>query len=319
MNFNHLYKSLLILIFLTLLNLPVFSQNVKPLNTLVKETMELRRQGKYWSGLSPFRNYIKDSAQAMIIEFKRYTADSLENIRSLAFDAIAVSGQKAKDLQIRQLAVDILVNGCTDKEAAMRKNIASQLEHFLKPDFTDSSKLKLVSLLKLESSYFQNTVKLIGYLEMDTQAPILKNMLDSGIIKNRTLQWDIHLCLARMGDKTEINYCVDMVRKTGLNDKVIYNLFPDLAYTRSKEAVDYMIEVLNSDLKDCFSTNPDNPVQISCAYRVIEFLAPIIMDFPLKTDKDGELEVDDYEKALTACRKWFKKHLGNYEIDRERF
>jgi len=131
--------------------------------------------------------------------------------------------------------------------------------------------------------------------------------------------WDIHLSLARLGNKEEIKYCVDLVRNAGLNDKVIYNLFPDLAYTRSKEAVYYMLEVLNSDSKDCFSPNPDNPVKIPCAYRVMEFLAPVIKNFPLKTDKDGELDVDDYEKSLITCREWFKKHVNDYEIDKDRY
>ena len=296
-----------------------FSQQPENLSKLVNQTMQLLRQGEYWSGLSPFRNYIKDSAQAMITAFKPYTSDSLENIRSLAYDAIAVSGQKATNLQTRQLATDILVDGCRDKEASMRKNVAGQLEHFLKSDFTESAKQKLASLLKMESQYFQNTVKLIGFLEINSEIPVLKAMLDSGQIKNRTLEWDVRLCLARLNSKDDINYCVDMVKKKGLNDKIIYNLFPDLTYTRSKEAIDYMLEVLNRDAKDCFSPNPDNPVQISCAYRVMEFLAPIIMDFPLKKDKDGELEIEDYEKGLITCRAWFKKHLGDYEVNRDRF
>ena len=281
--------------------------------------MALRKQGNYWKGLSPFREYIKDSAQAMINAFIPYTTDSLENVRSLAYNAVAVSGQKSKTLAIRQQAVAVLTNGCTDKEASMRKNIAGQLENFLKADFSNDSKQKLVALLKMEETYFSNTVKLIGFLELKEQIPTLKGMLDGGMVKNRTLQWDIHLTLARLQVAEEINYCVDFIRKTGLNDKVIYNLFPDLVYIHSKEATDYMIEVLNKDSKDCFSPNPDNPVKISCAYRVMEYLAPMVKDFPLKTDKDGELDVDNYEESLQICRRWFQQHVSDYELDRDKF
>jgi hypothetical protein len=319
MNFNNLTKSLLILGILCSLSFPTLAQKKKPLKTLVKETMQLRRQGKYWGGLSPFKNYIVDSAQAMINNFKPYTSDTLETIRSLAYDAIAVTGQKAKNQKLRQSAVGILVDGCMDKQASMRKNIAKQLEHYLKPDFTEPSKKKLTALLRLESNYYENTIKLIGYLEMITQTNVLKAMLDSGKTKNKTLEWDIHLSLARLGNKDDIKYCTDLVRNTGLNDKVVYNLFPDLAYTHSREAIDYMIEVLNKDSKDCFSPNPDNPVKIPCAYRVMEFLAPLVKNFPLKTDKDGELDVDDYEKALIICREWFKLHYSDYIIDKDRF
>ena len=309
------------LVIAAIITIPFFSkaQQNEPLAKLVNETMELRRQGNYWKGLSPFRAFIKDSAQAMINAFEPYTTDSLENVRSLAYNAIAVSGQKSTNLQGRQLAVSILTSACTDKEASLRKNIAGQLENFLKNDFTTESKQKLANLLNMEQTYYANTLKLIGFLEMKEQIDALKGIIDSGLVKNRTLLWDVHLTLARLELEDEINYCVNFVRSTGLNDKVIYNLFPDLAYMRSKEATDYMIEVLNSDSKDCYSPNPDNPVKIMCAYRVMEYLAPIVKDFPLETDRDGELDIDNYEESLQICRRWFQQHVGDYEIDRSRF
>ncbi len=298
--------------------IPLCAQQPTNLQKQVAEIMQLRRQNNYWKGLSPFRSYIKDSAQAMLNVFQPYVTDSIENVRSLAYNAIAVSGQKSSQVAVRQQAVTILTSGCTDKEASLRKNIAGQLENFKKEDFTEESKQKLIALLKQETTYFTHTIKLIGFLDMKEQIQTLKGLLVSDQIKDKTLQWDIRLTLARLGDEEQINYCVDFIRNTGLNDKVIYNLFPDLAYMHAKEAVDYMIEVLNRDSKDCFSPNPDNPVKITCAYRVMEYLAPIIKDFPLATDKDGELDVDNYQEALQVCRRWFQQNT-DYEIDTERF
>ena len=317
MIFNHL-KAIIALILLLSANIENVLAQQKPLQEQVNETMELRRQNNYWKGLSPFRSYIKDSAQAMITAFKPYVSDSLENVRSLAYNAVAVTGQKSSDPNVRQQAVTILTDGCLDKEASLRKNIANQLENFKKEDFNADSKQKLSALLNRETTYFTHTIKLIGFLEMNDQNQTLKNLLNNEQIKDRTLQWDIRLTLARLGDEEQIKYCVDFIRGTGLNDKVIYNLFPDLAYMRSKEAADYMIEVLNSDSKNCFSPNPDNPVKITCAYRVMEFLAPIIKDFPLETDKYGELDIDNYQEALQVCRRWFQQNT-DYEIDKERF
>jgi len=257
------------------------AQQTNNLSSLVKETMELRRNGEYWKGLSPFRNFIKDSAAAMIREFEPYINDSMENVRSLAYNAIAISGQRSTNNMTRQTAVKILVSGCIDKEAALRKNIAGQLENFHKEDFTNLTKQRLAELLQLEQTYYRHTVKLIGFLDMKEQIPVLSEMIDSGKVTNRTLIWDFHLTLARLGVQVEIDYCISFVKSTGVNDKVIYNLFPDLVYIRSKEAVDYMVEVLLSNSKNCYSPNPDNPVKIMCAYRVMEYLAPIIKDFPL--------------------------------------
>lgn len=295
------------------------AQQTKNLSSLVKETMELHRKGEYWKGLSPFRHFILDSAAAMIREFEPYTCDSLENIRSFAYNTIAVSGLKSTHTHTRQNAVDILVNGCTDKEAALRKNIAGQLDNFQKKDFARTAKQKLADLLSMKETYYRHTVKLIGFVNMIEQIPVLTEMIDSGKVSNRTLVWDFHLTLARLGVQDEIDYCVSLVKLRIINDNVIYNLFPDLAYIRSKEAVDYMVEVLLSDSKDCYSPNPDNPVKILCGYRVMEYLAPIVKDFPLDVDRDGELDIDDYETGLIVCRNWFKKHIDEYEIDESKY
>lgn len=315
MNFLRLLLVVAIFSFFTAIN----AQQTKPLSQLVTETMELRRTGNYWKGLSPFRVFIKDSARAMINAFEPYIADSIENVRSLAYNAIAVSGQKSTDSLTRQIAVNLLIGGCTDKEAALRKNIADQLENFRKNDFTIPVKQRLAGLLNMEQTYYRHTVKLIGFLDMKEQIPVLKQMIDSGKISDRTLKWDFHLTLARLGVQDEINYCVSFVKSKGVNDKVIYNLFSDLAYIHSKEAVDYMLEVLMSNSKNCYSPNPDNPVKIMCGYRVMEYLAPIIKNFPLKVDQDGELDIDDYVEGLQICRSWFKQHIDDYVIDDSRF
>ena len=224
MIFNHL-KAIIALSLLLSANIENVLAQQKPLQEQVNETMELRRQNNYWKGLSPFRSYIKDSAQAMITAFKPYVSDSLENVRSLAYNAVAVTGQKSSDPNVRQQAVTILTDGCLDKEASLRKNIANQLENFKKEDFNADSKQKLSALLNRETTYFTHTIKLIGFLEMNDQNQTLKNLLNNEQIKDRTLQWDIRLTLARLGDEEQIKYCVDFIRGTGLNDKVIYNLF----------------------------------------------------------------------------------------------
>lgn len=289
------------------------------LNQKMEQAMILHRQKKYFKGLSPFNDYITDSTQALISGFRLFINDSSENVRAFAYDVIAVAGQKNGTQKVRQQAIDILVGGCYDKEAAIRKNITKHLKNFLKADFSDFSKQKLTSLLDKEQSYFRHSVKLIGYLEMKDQIEKLKELISSDAIDDRTLKWDIQLTLARLGDEVQIKQCVDQIKRAGLNDNVIYNLFPDLSYISTKEAVDYMIEVLNNNSKDCFSPNPDNPTAITCAYRVLEYLAPIIKDFPLKTNKYGELDVDDYEEALLICRRWFKQHHSDYMIDRSRY
>jgi hypothetical protein len=37
----------------------------------------------------------------------------------------------------------------------------------------------------------------------------------------------------------------------------------------------------------------------------MELLAPVIVDFPVKTDATGQLATEDYDHALQVVRKWF--------------
>jgi hypothetical protein len=99
---------------------------------------------------------------------------------------------------------------------------------------------------------------------------------------------------------------------------VVYEVFPDLVYTRKREAIDYLIEALNSNSKNCESANAENAERIPCAYRVMEMLAPIIENYPLKRNESGDIETNDYPTALQKVKDWFKENK-NYKILKDNF
>jgi hypothetical protein len=107
-------------------------------------------------------------------------------------------------------------------------------------------------------------------------------------------------------------------RKLPVNDDVIYSIFPDLVYTRNKEAVSYMIEVLQRDDATCMSADAERQAPIPCGYRVMEQLAPIIKGYPLALDASGDIKTNDYVAALKTVREWFTKH-PNYEILKDKY
>jgi hypothetical protein len=45
-----------------------------------------------------------------------------------------------------------------------------------------------------------------------------------------------------------------------------------------------------------------------CGYRMMEFLAPIIIDFPYGVTASGDLNTGDYESALLITRDWLKNN-----------
>lgn len=127
------------------------------------------------------------------------------------------------------------------------------------------------------------------------------------------IKWSAHLALARLGEPNAVNYVVQRIRKLGVNDDVVYELFPSLIYTRQREAFEYVIQIIKSDEKNCKSADPENSEPVNCAYRIIEFLAPAVKDFPLQVDSSGDLKVDNYSIALHQAREWFASN-PQYQI-----
>ena len=128
-----------------------------------------------------------------------------------------------------------------------------------------------------------------------------------------TIKWNSLLALARLGDNNALNIVLEKVKKAGVNDDVVDALFPDLIYTQQRRAFDYLVSVLYSDDANCQSPDPESSSTMNCACRVIEMLAPIIKDFPLKVEPGGDLATDNYLSALITVRDWFKLH-PRYEI-----
>ncbi|WKK85775.1 hypothetical protein QYS48_01405 [Marivirga arenosa] len=86
-----------------------------------------------------------------------------------------------------------------------------------------------------------------------------------------------------------------------------------LAYTRNKEAFDFLVKEIQNDATNCSAANPSSNKKISCAYRIMEAVAPAIQNFPIPTDDFGSLMVENYETALTELRAWFNEN-SNYQI-----
>jgi hypothetical protein len=242
-----------------------------------------------------------------------YTNDSLNEIRYAAYSLIAAIGQKSISISFRQRIVTSLTSGWRDKDSGINGLVGSALQQFKQPDFTNPARDSLRTLVQIIPPYYDKLVKLCGSLNMTDQITIIQSQIQFNTIKSKSDKWSAYLALCRMGNAQAITYVMTRVKKLGVNDDVVYEVFPDLVYTRQREAIAYIVESLNSDAKNCESPNPEMSEAIPCAYRIMEYLAPIIKDFPLKTDATGDLAVPDYKTALAQARSWFSSH-PNYEI-----
>lgn len=261
---------------------------------------------------------LKSNPQALAL-IRPFTNDTLVNVRSAAFSLASRVGQQTTISDIRREAVSILLEGGKDADSGINGLVASAVTRFSHADFKTDVLDSLRALLQRVPPHYDKWVKAAGYLGITDQVQTINLQIQSGALKSKSYRWAALLALSRLGDEAAINQVMDRVTKLGINDDVVYEVLPGLAYTRHPKAVKYLVDALQSDAYQCESADPESVATIPCAYRIMELLAPIIKDFPLQVDGSGDINTKDYAKALRDARAWFSKNQSSYQIDNERF
>jgi hypothetical protein len=307
----------LLLCCIYLLNVPLPAQTLKQ---QVSQAMEQVRIGKFYNGSEePFAKAIANEPSTLLDAIIPYVSDSMPKVRLQAYDLIYLASRKSPDQKLRQTAVQYLAYGCGDKDSGNAGRAGKYLPKFQKDDFNTLAKDSLASYIRRGVYYLDNILMIAGYVNLTNSKPDIRNVLVFPRQSDK-VQWAAHIALSRMGDSTETAYCIRVVQSKQMNNTIVYNLVPGLIYTRQKVAFDYLITILNSEEKNCNSSNPDNDSRILCGYRVMEFLAPVIKDFPLQTIPGvNQIKTNNYDAALETARKWFKNKAGNYEILNDKY
>jgi hypothetical protein len=243
---------------------------------------------------------------------KPWYNDTLKSIRSRALTITARMGLKTQEPAYRQEALRLIVQACDDKDVALAGSAINYLTHFNRRDFTKDACDLVIAQLKKQTTHFEKLARIVGFLNLKEQTPFLQNILTEEKTSTK-IQWNIQLALARMGNAGGTKYCMDLAKGYPLDDNIMYYILPDLLYTRQKPVFDFLLEILYSDKKNCTSPNPNFSGHILCGYRVMEALAAVVKDFPLKTNSSGGIVTQDYDKSLQITRDWFKEHK-EYEL-----
>jgi len=255
------------------------------------------------------REMIKPENHLSLINLSsKYITDTLSSIRATGYYILKLVGLSSTKADIRQQVVNKLLTGCKDSKSGNVSICIDYLTQFNISDFSISAKDTMLALLQRKNYYFDEYVKLCGYVLADRVLPSLEKILSGSFSLNRKEQWAVRLAMARAGDENQIAYIVQRISGIDANDEVVYHLIPDLIYTRQRQIFERVIEWLNDDRKSCTSSNPDKEEKLVCGYRIMEMLAPAIKNYPYSLDATGELLTDDYDKALYNIREWFKKN-----------
>lgn len=246
-----------------------------------------------------------------------YFTNSISQLRLEAYLLLHQRGVKSIKLKDKQKIVSHLLRGWFDADTGINGFVASALSVYSKSDFTKSAKDDIVLLINKSPGYYHQLLKIAGFLEIEELIPALQQKISDTVKMTDRVRWGTYLALSRMGDSNATQVVLNKVKSLSVNDEVVYTLFPDLVYTRQREVIDYLIKQLNNDEANCNSSNPEKSKRISCGYRIMEYLAVAIKNYPLTTDVSGELMVSNYEQALQDVRAWLKHANGRYEINNE--
>lgn len=189
------------------------------------------------------------------------------------------------------------------------------LKKFAVKDFSEDHKNKISKSFANPDDVSKSLILFFGFLNIKNKLIALS----AHYKRDKSYLQHINLALVRAGDpqKTEILY--RNLLKLSINDDFVYEVLPLLIYTKQIKIYDWLLNVILSDDKNCHPADAEIPGNINCAYRIMEALAPNIIDFPIKTDKWGDLKTDNYSKTLKIVREWIEINQGNYKINTQTY
>lgn len=255
------------------------------------------------------------SAANDIVDFvKPYLYDSVEIVRVRSRELLFATASSST--AARAKAVDYLLEATQPIDPLTTGVVLNMIKTFSVHDFSEQAKANVRRLVTAEGSYLSEWMRVSAFLDLKDLIPHIRPYVQPG--NRQALRWSALVSLARMEDRSAAEEVLKRVKRLPVNDDLIYNVFPDLLFTRNQSAIDYIIEVLHQDGEHCLSADAEREFQIPCGYRIMEQLAPVIEGFPVAVDDAGDITTSDYAGTLAMVRQWFLSHR-DYGINKTRY
>ena len=240
----------------------------------------------------------------LLIRLSHWSTDSIPQVRQKAFYFIRRIGEATNETETKRIAIDLLLTGLRDMDSGIIGSAIAALTRYDRSLFTQANKDTLSNYIQVTTPHLPALMMLAGYIDIPNSKQKLQQISRANTaFKNR---WAAHLALARMSDNASIHFILEKLKNAEYNDALVYDVVPDLIYTRNPEIFRTLEAVIRHDDPTCESANPDSNKKILCGYRVMEAIAPVIKNFPISSDGDGNVNVDSYEEALQQTRTWLK-------------
>jgi hypothetical protein len=242
--------------------------------------------------------------------------DTSREVSLRAYYILDRVARKSHSNEAQRLAIHAFVLGLKKNDPAINSQATTALTGYRRENFLKSERDTIAARLTPNYSNLSGLLKLAGYLELQQSIPVIEALSNGQV--DMDIKWAANLALSRMGVQSGTNFVLSRVSNARMDDNLVYDIVPDLIYTRNADVYKFLENALSSNDENCQSANPDFDENILCGYRIMELIAPTIRDFPIKTDAAGELATTDYKAALVKTRNWFAANQ-NYKIITDQF
>jgi hypothetical protein len=306
-------KKTLLLVVIVYFNISsCFAQD---LYSVIYSAIEDCRYSRKISQYEKLNYFMNKNSYDVALTIRNYSVDSSALVRQFVINILGRTGVLCDSKYLRQNICELISEATFDKSIDVRREAINKLKFFMKSDFNKKCKDNIYISFRTRINIEPLSIKVAGFIAPSGLDSILRNVINETPKEQNDIIWAAKIALVRLGNKEAEYYCTNILEKSIVNDTVINNLVTDLIYAKTRNSINLIIKLLQIDEKNCSSTNPDYSGKILCAYRVMELLAPIIIDYPIKTTSSGDLLTNNYSLSLEKTRQWFSEHIDNYIIN----
>lgn len=213
--------------------------------------------------------------------------------------------------QDQQVYLETLFNPILQAAPDLNYSVWKNCSKFAKSAYSTNTKLHIQKHLLTQPQYLDKWLLLAGFAT-DDPMPIFQVLEEQ---KSRSIQQAGKLALVRMGDEGKTKSFLKTIKRIPIEDDFVFNIAPLAIYTRNKKVVQYIIDVIIQDRGKCHPADAETGGQISCGYRLVELLSPILQDAPagMKEEFSNAAAKDQ----LTTAIQWLKANKKRVRLDRE--
>lgn len=313
---HNLSKIILLSILLLIMQLNVSGQDNNTVSSTVHQLIQEARKGigvtlkdTILSGKTGKEKKVK-----LLNELENYSNDPSDFIRLTTISLMYEVAEVSDDADTNQDVVNILSQKITDPSLLVSSSAVKLLSRFKKEHFNSSAKAAIMGGFKKNNSPDLAIIKLLGVAGVESSIVDLKKLVKEHSKEDSLpkvgkwygkLTWGAYLALARMGDRSALDYVIHRVDSE--QDEVIKvtQLLKDIAYTRQPGGADYIEKYLFSEERLSAACGGDQGPRVS-GYAVYN-LAGMIEDFPLPYRPGYS------DKEIELARTWMRAN-SNYKI-----